>query len=181
MAYEPVKMHGGLWSDGGLVAKQPITPAIRLGADVVFLITVDPAKEVIPRIKTFLDVGMRAFDILMSRNVIADLRVLNNVNQICESYAARMGWRPEEIILEIGEHTYRYLRAFTIRPETPLRATLLDFDGRIARPAIEQGYRDGTVAVRAFIEYVKQSPISQTRHVLRLASEQEVLTAMKED
>ena len=180
MAYEPVKMHGGLWSDGGLVAKQPITPAIRLGADAVFLIAVDPAKEVIPRIKTFLDVGMRAFDILMSRNVVADLRVLSNVNQICESYAARMGWRPEEIILEIGEHTYRYLKAFTIRPETPLRATLLDFDGRIARPAIEQGYRDGITAIRAFIEYVKQSPINQTRHVLRLASEQEVMSAIKE-
>src|SRR5579872_2032828 len=175
MAYEPVKMHGGLWSDGGLVAKQPITPAIRLGADVVFLIAVDPAKEVIPRIKTFLDVGMRAFDILMSRNVIADLRVLQNVNQICESYAAKMGWRPEELILEIGEHTYRYLKAFTIRPADPLRATLLDFDGRIAKPAIEQGYRDGAAAVQAFVEYINQAPLIHKRRVLRLASEPEAM------
>lgn len=175
IAYEPVKMHGGLWADGGLVAKQPITPAIRLGADVVFLITVDPAKEVIPRIKTFLDVGMRAFDILMSRNVIADLRVLENVNQICEGYAARTGWRPEQLILEIGEHTYRYLKAFTIRPDTPLVATLLDFDGRIARPAIEQGYKDGAAAVHAFSDYIQQAPFSDTRHVLRLASEHEVM------
>ena len=174
IAYEPVKMHGGLWSDGGLVAKQPITPAIRLGADVVFLITVDPAKEVIPKIKTFLDVGMRAFDILMSRNVIADLRVLQSVNQICESYASRMGWRPEEIILEIGEHTYRYMKAFTIRPEVPLQATLLDFDGRIARPAIEQGYKDGTIAVHAFSEYIRQCPLIHQRRVLRLTSENEV-------
>ena len=180
MAYEPVKMHGGLWSDGGLVAKQPITPAIRLGADVVFLIAVDPAKEVIPRIKTFLDVGMRAFDILMSRNVIADMRVLQNVNQICESYAARMGWRPEELILEIGEHTYRYLKAFTIRPDTPLTATLLDFDGRIARPAIEQGYKDGTAAVHAFIDYITQAPFSEKRRVLRLASEHEVMGSARE-
>lgn len=175
MAYEPVKMHGGLWSDGGLVAKQPITPAIRLGADVVFLIAVDPAKEVVPKIKTFLDVGMRAFDILMSRNVIADLRVLQSVNQICESYAARMGWRPEELILEIGDHTYRYLKAFTIRPETPLLATLLDFDGRIARPAIEQGYRDGMAAVQAFIDYISQTPLSPKRRVLRLTSEHELM------
>ncbi|MBV9072592.1 MAG: patatin-like phospholipase family protein [Acidobacteria bacterium] len=174
MAYEPVRMHGGLWSDGGLVAKQPITPAIRLGADVVFLITVDPAQEVVPKIKTFLDVGMRAFDILMSRNVIADLRVVQSVNQICESYASRMGWRPEEIILEIGAHTYRYLKAFTIRPDAPLAATLLDFDGRIARPAIEQGYKDGATAIRAFMDYVLHAPPVQTKRVLRLSSEQEI-------
>lgn len=174
MAYEPVKMHGGLWADGGLVAKQPITPAIRLGADVVFLITVDPAKEVVPKIKTFIDVGMRAFDILMSRNVIADLRVLESVNQICESYATKVGLRPEQLVLEIGEHTYRYLKAFTIRPEVPLAATLLDFDGRIARPAIEQGYKDGMTAVRAFIEYIAHSPLRETKHILRLASEHEV-------
>jgi predicted acylesterase/phospholipase RssA len=180
IAYEPVKMQGGLWSDGGLVAKQPITPAIRLGADVVFLITVDPAKEVIPKIKTFLDVGMRAFDILMSRNVIADLRVLENVNQICEGYAARMGWRPEELILEIGEHTYRYLKAFTIRPDAPLAATLLDFDGRIARPAIEQGYKDGTAAVHAFIDYVRQDPLPRRKRVLRLRSEHEPVETVKD-
>ena len=172
IAYEPVKMHGGLWSDGGLVAKQPITPAIRLGADVVFLITVDAEKEVIPKIKTFFDVGMRAFDILMSRNVQAELRVLQSVNQICESYAAKIGMRPEQLLLEIGEHRYRYLKAFTIRPSTPVKAALLDFDGRIARPAIEQGYRDGMAAVNAFMEYIAQSPLSDSKHVLRLESQQ---------
>lgn len=173
MAYEPVKMHGGLWSDGGLVAKQPITPAIRLGADVVFLIAVDPAKEVIPKIKTFLDVGMRAFDILMSRNVQADLRVLESVNQICETYAAKNGRRPEELVLEIGDRSYRYLKAFTIRPATPLAATLLDFDGKIARPAIEQGYKDGSEAVKAFNDYVVNAPPTQSKCVLRLESDQE--------
>jgi len=173
MAYEPVRMHGGLWSDGGLVAKQPIVPAIRLGADVVFLITVDPEKEVVPKIKTFLDVGMRAFDILMSRNVQADLRVLQSVNQICEDHAVKAGLRPEQLMLEIGDRTYRYLKAFTIRPVTPVAATLLDFDGRIVRPAIEQGYKDGVVAIRAFMEYLENTPLDETKHVLRLASEKE--------
>jgi len=173
IAYEPVRMHGGLWSDGGLVAKQPITPAIRLGADVVFLITVDPEKEIVPKIKTFFDVGMRAFDILMSRNVLAELRLLQNVNEICESYAQKNGMRPEHLVLEIGSNTYRYLKAFTIRPVTPLAATLLDFDGKIARPAIEQGYRDGAAAIKAFVEYIADAPRKRTRHVLRLASEQE--------
>ena len=177
IAYEPVKMHGGLWSDGGLVAKQPISPAIRLGADVVFLITVDPEKEIVPKIKTFFDVGMRAFDILMSRNVLAELRLLQNVNQICEGYAEKNGMRPEQLVLEVGNHTYRYLKAFTIRPAAPLQATLLDFDGRIVRPAIEQGYKDGAEAVRAFAEYVAQVPREYSKHTLRLASVQESVMA----
>jgi predicted patatin/cPLA2 family phospholipase len=177
IAYEPVKMHGGLWSDGGLVAKQPISSAIRLGADVVFLITVDPEKEIVPKIKTFFDVGMRAFDILMSRNVLAELRLLQNVNQICESYAEKNGMRPEQLVLEVGNHTYRYLKAFTIRPAAPLEATLLDFDGRIVRPAIEQGYKDGANAVKAFAEYVAQAPREYSKHTLRLASVQESVLA----
>jgi predicted acylesterase/phospholipase RssA len=172
IAYEPVEMQGGLWSDGGLVAKQPIVPAIRLGADVLFMITVDPEQEVVPKIKTFLDVGMRAFDILMSRNVQADLRLLENVNQICERQAAKLGRRPEQLVLEIGEHTYRYLKAFTIRPVTPLVATLLDFDGKIARPAIEQGYNDGARAMRDFMDYVAAFPNNQSKYILRLESEE---------
>jgi predicted patatin/cPLA2 family phospholipase len=172
IAYEPVQMQGGLWSDGGLVAKQPIVPAIRLGADVLFLITVDPEQEVVPKIKTFLDVGMRAFDILMSRNVQADLRLLENVNQICESYAAKIGRRPEQLILEVAGHTYRYLKAFTIRPVSPLAATLLDFDGKIARPAIAQGYRDGANAVRQFMAYIETFPANESKYLLRLESEE---------
>ena len=175
MAYEPVKMHGGLWSDVGLVAKQPIIPAIRLGADVVFLIAVEAEKEVVPKIRTFLDVGMRAFDILMSRNVRSDLRVLESVNRICETYAAKVGRRPEQLVLEIGDHSYRYLKAFTIRPATPLAATLLDFDGKIVRPAIEQGYKDGVSAIRAFIDYIAENPASGAKHYLRLNSDKEVV------
>jgi len=172
MAYEPVEMQGRLWSDGALVAKQPIFPAIRLGADVLFLLMVEPATEIAPRIKTFLDVGIRAFDILMSRNLQADLRILDNVNQICETYAAKLGTRPEHLRLEIGTRTMRFLKAFTVRPASPLAATLLDFDGAIARPAMVQGYNDGARVVREFIDYVAQLPATSKKYVLRLAAEQ---------
>ena len=171
MAYEPVEMQGRLWSDGALVAKQPIVPAIRLGADVLFLVTVDPANESIPRIKTFLDVGMRAFEILMSRNLQADLGLLENVNQICERYAAELGTQPEQLRLEIGDQSYRFLKAFTVRPNCTLSATLLDFDGTLARPAIAQGYKDGAMVVRDFIDYVSRTPALESKHVLRLAVE----------
>jgi predicted acylesterase/phospholipase RssA len=172
IAYEPVPIDKGLWSDGGLVSKTPITPAIRLGADVLFLITVDPAQEVLPKIKSFFDVGMRAFDVLMARNVIAELRLLETVNQICEDQATKMGIRPEQVKLEIASRTYRYLKTFTVRPEAALQATLLDFDGKIVRPAIEQGYRDGVKAVQEFRRYLSESPGSTEQYVLRLQSAQ---------
>jgi len=109
--------------------------------------------------------------------VRSDLRVLESVNRICESYAAKVGSRPEQLILEIGDHSYRYLNAFTIRPAKPLAATLLDFDGRIVRPAIEQGYRDGMAAVKSFIEYVAECPPSSAKHVLRMNADKEVVAA----
>jgi hypothetical protein len=108
----------------------------------------------------------------MSRNVQADLRLLENVNQICERQAAKLGRKPEQLVLEIGEHTYRYLKAFTIRPAAPLAATLLDFDGKIARPAIEQGYSDGAKALRDFMDYVAAFPRNQSKYILRLESEE---------
>lgn len=172
IAYEPVPMENGLWSDGGLVSKTPITPAIRLGADVLFLITVDPAQDVLPKIKSFFDVGMRAFDVLMARNVMAEMRLLETVNQICENQATKMGIRPEQVQLEIGARTYRYLKSITVRPAAPLQATLLDFDGKIVRPAIEQGYKDGVKAVQEFLQYIAEAPGFEAKYVLRLESAQ---------
>jgi hypothetical protein len=74
--------------------------------------------------------------------------------------------------LEIGARTYRYLKAITVRPEAPLQATLLDFDGKIVRPAIEQGYRDGVKAVQEFRRYIADAPGFEARYVLRLESAQ---------
>jgi predicted acylesterase/phospholipase RssA len=172
MAYEPVEIRGRLCSDGGLVAKQPVIPAIRLGADAIFLVTVDAADEKVGAIKTFMDVGMRAFDILMSRNVQADLAYLHNVNRICETCAADVGALPEQIQLEIANRTYRFVKTFTVRPARRLSAALLDFDGAVTRPAISQGYMDGTQAVRDFIDYATKAPVVETRKIVRLRAEE---------
>jgi len=45
LAYEAVPMEGRLWTDGGIVTNQPIRPAVRLGADVLFLVMLDPIDE----------------------------------------------------------------------------------------------------------------------------------------
>src|SRR5215468_6889419 len=82
-AYEAVPMDGRLWTDGGIMTNQPILPALRLGADVLFLILLAPLEggDDSGAIKTFLDVGVHAVDILISKNFKADIALLNNINR----------------------------------------------------------------------------------------------------
>src|SRR4051812_32209304 len=175
LAYEAVPMEGRLWTDGGIVMNQPIRPAVRLGADLLFLVMVDPIEEdagqATPEIKTFLDVGVRATAILISKNLKTDLKALDRVNKLCETYAAELGVRPEQVQLEVGANSFRYVKAFPVCPAKPLTATALDFDGEITTPMIVQGYKDATATVRQFFEYEAKRPASHSRQRVRLTAE----------
>jgi predicted acylesterase/phospholipase RssA len=168
--YEAVKMQERSWVDGGIVANQPIRPALRLGADLIFLVLVAPRHQEHAQIATFLDVGVRAIDILMSQNLKTDLKILENINHVCEHHARALGCRPEQVVLDMGTRQYRYRKAFTVGPTEPLAATVLDFDGRITGPAILQGYQDGCHAVSDFMNYVSQAPPGGAKYVLKFAA-----------
>jgi len=168
--YEAVRMHERSWVDGGIVANQPIRPALRLGADLIFLVLVAPRSQEHVKVATFLDVGVRAIDILMSQNLKTDLKILENVNRVCEHHARALGVRPEQVMLDMGTRHYRYRKAFTVSPSEPLAATVLDFDGRITGPAIVQGYRDGCQALRDFTAYIAHLPAEGPKHVLKFSA-----------
>ncbi len=172
LAYEVVPMGKRLWTDGGIVANQPIRPAIRLGADVLFLVLMEPREQKGVEVRTFLDVGVRAIDILMAQNLKTDLENLAAINRLCEVHAARLKVRPEQVRVDLGTRSYRYVKAFTVRPEQPLQATVLDFDGKITGPAIAQGYRDGGRAVRDFLRYLAGAPAGGVKYVLRFKAEE---------
>jgi predicted acylesterase/phospholipase RssA len=172
LVYEVVEKDDRLWTDGGIVGNQPIRPAIRLGADVLFLVLVEPRSETAGEIKTFLDVGVRAIDILVSQNLKSDLHVLSKTNQICERYARQLKVRPEAVVLELGSRRYRYLKAFTIAPSEPLAATVLDFDADITTPAVLVGYGDGCRAVEQLRDYLRHAPPPVPRYRLRLTAEE---------
>jgi predicted acylesterase/phospholipase RssA len=177
IAYEAVPMQGRLWTDGGVVTNQPIRPAVRLGADVLFLVMVDPVDQgEHEQERTFLDVGLRALSILVAKNLAADLKLLGRVNRTCEIYAADLKLRPEEIQLEFAEQSYKYVKAFTICPENPLAVTQLDFDASLTMPAILQGYRDGARAVAEFADYLRGLSAPAERRRVRLVA-QRPLTA----
>lgn len=172
-AYEAVPMDGRLWTDGGIMSNQPILPALRLGADVIFLVLMSPfADQSNPaEIKTFLDVGVHAVDILISKNFNSDLALLNNFNRLCSVYARELGVRPEQLELEIGRQRYRYVKAFTIAPEKTLPLDQLDFEGELIGPVIIQGYKDATRIVREFLQYESARPPRESRRVVRLSAE----------
>lgn len=172
-AYEAVPMDGRLWTDGGIMSNQPILPALRLGADVLFLVLISPLaddghSEVI---KTFLDVGVQAVDILISKNFKSDIAVLNNFNRLCMVYAHELGVKPEQLELEIGRQRYRYVKSFTIAPEKPLPAAQLDFDGEVIGPLILQGYKDAVKVLGEFLDYEATRPPGESRRVVHLSAE----------
>lgn len=165
IVYETVPAEGGNWTDGGIVGNQPIRPAIRLGADVLFLVLVEPREQRRGEIKTFLDMGVRAIDILMSQNLRTDLKMLNSVNAMCAHYAQQLGLRPEEVVLSVGDKQYHYLKAITIEPQEPIAAAVLDFDGALLEPAILAGYRDGSKAVGTLRDYLRALPVLTRQEV----------------
>jgi predicted acylesterase/phospholipase RssA len=171
-AYEAVTMEGRLWTDGGIMTNQPVLPALRLGADVLFLVLIAPleGEDQAGKIKTFLDVGVHALDILVSKNFKTDIALLSNINRLCSIYASEMGVKPEQLELEIGKQRYRFVKFFNIAPQEPLPAGALDFDSEIVAPIIVQGYRDAGRVIQQFLDYEASRP-TQSRRRVRLAVE----------
>jgi predicted acylesterase/phospholipase RssA len=172
-AYEAVPYQGRLWTDGGIVANEPIRPALRLGADVLFLVMMSPlhGPDEAGQVKTLLDVGIHAVDILVSNNFKSDISLLSNINQLCSLYAGELGVKPEQLELEIGAQHYRYVRSFNIAPQKPLPATTLDFDGELIAPIIVQGYKDATKVLKEFLDYEAARPARESCQVVRLKAE----------
>jgi predicted acylesterase/phospholipase RssA len=172
IAYEAVPFRGTLLTDGGIVTNQPIRPAVRLGADLLFLVMVSPeSSPPAEEVKTFLDIGVRAIDILIAKNLKADLKLLARINEMCEIHAAQLGLRAEQVEVHLLDQQYRYIKAITVCPSKPLAATSLDFDGSLTVPAIIEGYRDGSRAVAEFAAYAARLPALRKRHIIKLVPE----------
>jgi predicted acylesterase/phospholipase RssA len=170
IAFEPLVLEDRLVSDGAIVGSQPIRPAIRLGADVLFIVLLTPPRASGRREGiTFLDVGLRALEILMHQNLRTDLQTTREANGLCERAAQELGVPPETITIELGHRRFRYIRPYTIRPAAPLGAGMLDFGAPATGAMILQGYRDAAVQIREFLAYAPQSHFGAARHVLRMA------------
>ena len=170
IAFEPLWVDGHLLADGAIVGSQPIRPALRLGADVLFIVLLNPPRTAAPaKANSFVDVGIRALDILIHQNLRVDLQTAQEVNDLCESTARQLGLPAEAITISIGRRRFRYVRTFTIRPTGPLRAGILDFGNRATGEMLLQGYRDAADQIREFLAYAPQAQFGGPRRVLGMA------------
>lgn len=168
IAYEPVEFEGSMYADGGIIAEQTIRLPVRLGADILLLVRMD-APEYAGELKTFVDVGMRALDILKAQNLMSALKNLDEVNAVCEWVAAGMGVRPSEVEVDLGHCSYRFVKTLTVRPSAPLAGGMLDFSRKTIGPAILQGYRDATVQIEKLLTYARHEKPTVPRRILTLA------------
>lgn len=166
LAFEPVRIADRLYSDGAIAGDRPLRPAIRLGANVLFLVLTQPTGPSARAPKSFLDVGARAFDILMTQNLTADLQRLNGINATCERLAAQLSQPPEQVHYELGSRRYRYIKPFIIGPAASLETGLLGFRPKTTIPAVLQGYRDAAVQIANFLNYTQNARFGQVGRVL---------------
>ena len=173
IVYEPVPLEGRLYTDGGIVTNQPVRPAIRLGADVLFLVMVNAPVNQRATARTFIDVGLRSLSILMRQSLMTDLKILNDVNALCERAATEFRLHPEEIEIDFGTRRYRYIRAFIIHPARPLGGSELDFGGGTTGPAILHGYNDARAQIENFLAYAPQARFGRPKRLLRYSTASE--------
>jgi predicted acylesterase/phospholipase RssA len=168
ITFEPMEMEGRLLADGAVMGSQPISPAIRMGADVLFLVLLDPQESRPGAARSFVDVGTRALDILMHQNLRSDLRELTAVNRMCERASRELHVPPEAVTIELAERHLRYLRPFVIRPAHAIGLTVHDFGGSATPYAIASGYDDAAAQIGAFLDYARTARFDHARRTLRL-------------
>lgn len=171
IAFAPVEIAGRAYSDGAITAHRPLRPAIRLGADVLFLVLTQPATPDTTVPRTFLEVGAKALDILMAQNLAADLNQLNQINATCERLASRVGHAPEQVQYELGSQRYRYIKTFSIGPTASLDTGLLSFRATTTAPALLLGYQDAAVQIANFLDYAQHAQFGAVKHVGRLQAQ----------
>ncbi len=168
ITYEPVHLDGRVLMDGAVMGSQPIRPALRLGADVLFLVLMQPEAGPVDADGSFVDVGTRTLGILMHQHLRADLRELTDVNALCEGAAHQLRVPPEAVTIELGNRRMQYVRTFVVRPERPLGLGMHDFGGPATPEAILAGYRDTAAQIEAFLAYARTARFDHQRRILRL-------------
>ena len=98
------------------------------------------------------------------------MKTLSTINRQCEYHAAKLGVRPEQLVMKNGYRAFSYLKTIVIAPDEYIAATPLDFDGDVTAPAIVQGYRDGITAVLDFAEYLQTLPADLPRVAVELTA-----------
>lgn len=160
MLFPAVKIGEEYFTDGGLRQNTPMSPAIRLGADRLLLISLrhvkpEPAPEAIQQDRTEaypkpLFLAGKALNALMLDHTEYDLQRMQRINMILEAGDASFGPQFEHMmnheLVRLRGAPLRRIQAVHIRPSEDIGALAADFvaqgrmrvNGMIARKLIQR-------------------------------------------
>ncbi|HEY7214963.1 MAG TPA: patatin-like phospholipase family protein [Thermoanaerobaculia bacterium] len=153
--FAPVVIEGVPYVDGGVLLNTPLRPAIRLGAEVLHVIYLDPLVENIPfpQLPNTLDTIYRLYAIGLAANMKNDILTAQEINAALRM--VREGVEPEEpnrafrvahriVEREREGRPYRWVEVHRYRPTSDLGGGggLLDFRQGFIDQLIRLGYQN---------------------------------------
>jgi NTE family protein len=158
MLFPAVKIGEEYFTDGGLRQNTPMSPAIRLGADRLLLVSLrhvnhDPPPVQRERVEAYpkpLFLAGKALNALMLDHTEYDLMRMERINLILEAGLASFGPRFEEMmnheLVRLRGAPLRRIQAVHIRPSVDIGAIAADFaaagkarvHGTLARKLVEK-------------------------------------------
>ena len=153
--FSPVVIEGVPYVDGGVLLNTPLRPAIRLGAEVIHVIYLDPLVENIPfpQLPNTLDTLYRLYAIGLAANMKNDILTAQEINASLrmargssESEDQGRGIRLARRVAERARQgqPYRTVEVHRYRPTSDLGGGggLLDFRAEYIDQVIQLGWQD---------------------------------------
>ncbi len=129
IAFPPQQINGeGLWVDGGIVKNTPLDQAIKIGADEIFMVLLNP--EVINECPTniFRMMG-RCFDVVLDASARREIDSAHLYNRLLDSGSKE----------SIGR---KRVKLHIFQPRNPVNTSLLEIDPQRSKELIKAGYDD---------------------------------------
>jgi NTE family protein len=179
--FAPVVIEGIPYVDGGVLLNTPLRPAIRLGAEVIHVIYLEPMVESIPfpQLPNTLDTLYRLYAIGLAANMKNDILTAQEINAALKtepSLAFRVASRIFERALQ--GRSYRRLEVHRYRPTSDLGGGggLLDFRTDFIDQVIRLGYEDTVRHDCAALECLTLD-LPPARHMLWSEEERQAIAA----
>lgn len=128
--FPPVEIDGHVYLDGGVINNTPLRPAVREGADEIFLVLTDAAEpHPLEKPRNVIDVMTRVADIHTHQSMARELVKGEEINALIDQGVKFADWR------RIGFHV--------VAPQEAAAPDLLDFDPDVTARRIAEGEADG--------------------------------------
>ncbi len=129
IAFPPQQINGdGLWVDGGIVKNTPLDHAIKIGADEIYMVLLNP--EVINECPTNIFKMMgRCFDVVLDASARREIDSAQLYNRLLES-GSKESYGRKNVNLHI------------FQPKNPVNTSLLEIDPQRSKALIKAGYLD---------------------------------------